>query len=200
MKLLSANWMVLLVSAILYLGSTVLFLKVPAMPRNEEGVMPNKFPPLPLVPSWEFSNPEAEQLISELKSEKKELETKEKQIQELTRRLQTERAELIQATQVVANLQSEFDKSALKVKQDETANLKKLAKTYSVMAPENAAAIFQQMDDTAIVKVMLFMKNDENGAILEAMAKKGDTQAKRAAEISEHLRIATVNKTTTPTP
>ncbi len=200
MKMLTANWMVLVVSAILYLASVVLFLKVPAMPHAETGMIKNAFPPLPFVPSWEFSNPEAEQLISELKTEKKTLSTKEQQIMELTQRLQTERAELIQATQMVAQLQAEFDKNALKVKDDETVNLKKLAKTYGVMAPESAATILEQLEDSAMVKIMLFMKNDENGAILEALSKKGAPFAKRAAEISERLRIASVKKAPTTTP
>jgi flagellar motility protein MotE (MotC chaperone) len=88
-------------------------------------------------------------------------------------------------------LQSDFDKGVLRVREEESANLKKLAKVYAAMSPDSAAAIFGELDDTAVVKIMVFMKDGETAAILESLAKKGQPQAKRAAELSERLRLAT---------
>jgi hypothetical protein len=46
------------------------------------------------------------------------------------------------------------------------------------------------MDDPAIIKIMVFMKDTDTAAIWEALAKKGDAQAKRAALLSDRLRLA----------
>jgi flagellar motility protein MotE (MotC chaperone) len=77
------------------------------------------------------------------------------------------------------------------VQDEETANLKKLAKVYSAMAPENAADILAQLDDIAVAKIMVFMKDADTAGIFESMAKKGPADAKRAAALSERLRLST---------
>lgn len=41
---------------------------------------------------------------------------------------------------------------------------------------------------------MFFMKESETAAILEILAKKGPAEEKRAAAISEHLRLAITRK------
>jgi flagellar motility protein MotE (MotC chaperone) len=68
--------------------------------------------------------------------------------------------------------------------------LKKLAKVYGGMTPDTAATVMGQLDDAVIVKIMLYMKESETAAILETLAKKGPDQAKRAASISEHVRLS----------
>jgi flagellar motility protein MotE (MotC chaperone) len=73
--------------------------------------------------------------------------------------------------------------------------LKKLAKVYSGMTPDAAATVMTKLDDAVVVKIMLSMKESETGAILETMAKKGPAEAKRAADISEHVRLSVPAKT-----
>jgi flagellar motility protein MotE (MotC chaperone) len=141
-------------------------------------------------PSWEFSNPEADQLVTELKEEKSAVATRQQELNEMATRLDAERSELGQVTQSVRQLQNDFDKSVLHVQTDETANLKKLAKVYSEMDPQTAADVFVEMDDVSIVKIMIFMKDSETAGILEALAKKGKPQAHRTAMISDRLRLA----------
>ncbi len=194
-KLLTSSWMTVLVGVVVYLGATVAFWQVPApsaAPADQGNPAANVN-----GPSWQFTNPEADQLISELKTEKEALAKKEQQLNELAARLQAEHAEVAQATQTVQGLQSEFDKLALRVHSEETANLKKLAKVYATMAPDSAAGILAHLDDDAIVKTMLFMKESEAGVILESFAKKGTAEAKRAAAISERLRVS-VYRTSSP--
>ena len=53
-----------------------------------------------------------------------------------------------------------------------------------------AASIMEQLDNEAIVKIMLSLKDEESAAILEAIAKKGDAEARRAAEIIERIRLS----------
>ena len=76
-KLLTSTWMTATLSALIYLGATVAFWKTPTPPvrppeqngatgANTQG------------PSWDFVNPEADQLIEELKADKKALQSKER--------------------------------------------------------------------------------------------------------------------------
>jgi len=185
-RLLTSNWTTALIGAVAYLIASVLFWKTPVPPpRHSSGPIINL-----IGPSWEFSNPEADQLVNELKTQKKALAAREQQLNEMEVRLQAERAELSQVTQSVRLLQTDFDKAVVHVQADETANLKKLSKVYSEMAPENAANVLEQMDDLAIVKIMMFMKDAETAGVLESLAKKGQADAKRAAMISDRLRLA----------
>jgi flagellar motility protein MotE (MotC chaperone) len=191
-KLLAQSWITAPVGALLYLVCTVLFWETPNVP------LPPKLAAAlhHTGASWNVNNPEADQLIAELKIEKKSVEKREQQLDELASRLQVERAELGQVTQSVRQLQNEFDKSVLRVKDDEVANLKKLAKVYAEMAPETAATVLSEMDNEAIVRILLFLKDNETAAILEALAKKGQAEARRTAELSEQVRLSTHNTTT----
>lgn len=192
-KILTSTWMTLVISALVYLGATILFWKTPVIAPAAEAA-----PAITATgPSWEFKNPEADQLIAELKVEKQSLQKKEQQLNELAQRLQAERAEINQVTQSVHQLQTEFDQNVTRVREEETTNLKKLAKVYSAMAASSAANILSELDDSSVVKIMVFMKDAETAAIFEAMAKKGQTDAKRAANLSERLRLATVRTPTT---
>lgn len=177
---------------VVFLGATVLFWQKPALPvrKNFETIVQA------VGPSWDFNNPEADQLIGELKIEKKAVDERQQQLDDLATRLNTERAELGQVIQSVRQLQAEFDKAVLRVKDDETGNLKKLAKVYAAMSPDVAASILEQLDNQAIVKIMIFLKDGESAAILESMAKKGDEAARRTAQISEQIRLSSHSTTT----
>ena len=176
LKLLVSPWTTALVSVLVYLGATVAFWKTPTPPppvaQSDAAAAVAK----PNGPSWDFINPEADQLIAELKAEKKTLAKKEQDLTDLSLRLQSERSELNMVTQSVRQLQTEFDQNVLRIGAEETANLKKLAKVYAEMDPASAATILQEMDDTSVIKIMVFMKDVETAAIWEAMAKKGQPQ------------------------
>ena len=194
MKILQSTWMTVVISAVVYFGATLAFWKTPVRARTtaaDAGVNLTKF-----GPSWDFVNPEADQLMAELKTEKAALTKKEQDLGDLGTRLQSERSELDAAAQNVKKLQADFDQNVTRIKEEEIANLKKLAKVYAAMSPDSAANIFAELDDTAIVKIMVFMKDGETAGILESLAKKGQTDAKRAANISERLRLSSYRNTT----
>jgi flagellar motility protein MotE (MotC chaperone) len=92
-RLLTSNWMVASIGAIVYLASTVLFWHppkvTPVVKTEDPGVIAHL-----VGPSWEFSNPEADQLVAELKDEKKAIADREQQLNEVAARLDAERAEL----------------------------------------------------------------------------------------------------------
>jgi flagellar motility protein MotE (MotC chaperone) len=187
--------MTALLSVVLYLGATVAFWKTPT-PLSSSTPAEAAKQEKQTGPSWNFSNPEADQLISELKAEKKALGKKEQDLNDLMARLQAERSELNLVTQTVRQLQMDFDQNVLRITEEETANLKKLAKVYAAMAPANAANVLEQMDDASIIKIMVFMKDMETAAIWEALAKKGPADAKRAALLSDRIRLASFRNTT----
>ncbi len=191
-KLLSNTWVSALAGAIVYLVSTVVFWQKPSLPPRQPYVTDI----LPTVgPSWEFNNPEADQLISELKNERKIVEIRSQQLDDLEKRLNTEREEVAQVIQSVRQLQTNFDKSVLHIKEDETVNLKKLAKVYSAMTPDGAAGVLEQLDNEAMVKILLYLKDDETAAILESISKKSPAASRRAAQISEQIRLSSHNTT-----
>ncbi|HUD49572.1 MAG TPA: hypothetical protein VMR33_22285 [Candidatus Baltobacteraceae bacterium] len=188
-RLLTSNWTAAFLGAAVYLLSTVAFWKAPVLPQGKPAAQAD-YAATRMGASWDFVNPEADQLIAELKLEKSSLDKKEQQLNDLAVRLDAERTEINQATQSVFLLQSDFDKNVVRVRDEETANLKKLAKVYSDMAPESAASVFAQMDDSSIIKIMVFMKDNDTAAVFEAMAKLGAPEAKRVAALSESLRLA----------
>jgi flagellar motility protein MotE (MotC chaperone) len=191
-KLLANPWISAPIGAVVYLAATVLFWQKPVLPARQKFVAMVQ----PVGPSWDFNNPEADQLIAELKIEKKTVEDREQQLDDLATRLNTERAELGQVIESVRKLQGDFDRAVLHVKDDETGNLKKLAKVYAAMSPDVASTVLEQLDNEAIVKIMIFLKDGESAAILESMAKKGDAAARRTAQISEQIRLSAHSTTT----
>lgn len=152
----------------------------------------------PVIGFWERHDPEIDQLLQEVKTEKEALAKRAAELLELESRLAAERAEINQVTQRVAQLQLEFDQNIIRIKEQEAPNLKKMARLYTTMSPEGAAAIFRELDDQVVVKVMSFMKEDQSAPLLEAMASEGEAQAKRAASIAEALRTTTTEKKKSP--
>lgn len=187
-KLLQSNWMVALLGALVYLGSTVLFWKVPPLklPASHEGPA---FQFEANGTSWNFLNPEIDQLLAELRTEREALAKREQELNALAERLKSERLELNQVTQAVHLLQRELDQSVLRVKAEETANVKRLAKVYAAMDPAAAANILKELDDPTLAKILAFLKDGEVAPILEALSKQSEAAAQRAAAISELLRL-----------
>lgn len=147
---------------------------------------------------WERHDPEVDQLLKEIKSEKESLAKRATELRDLETRLAAERAEINQITQRVAQLQFEFDQNIIRVKEEEVPNLKKLARMYTAMSPEGASAIMRELDDMVVVKLMTFMKEDQSAPLLDAMALQGEAQAKRAATIAEALRKTVADRKKSP--
>src|SRR5690349_9291673 len=69
-------------------------------------------------PSWSFYNPEMDQIMSDLKSEKDSIATREKQLAEMASRVQAEKAELDEALRAVKRMQEMVDRSVIQIKDD----------------------------------------------------------------------------------
>ncbi|MCX6861074.1 MAG: hypothetical protein NTX70_12770 [Verrucomicrobia bacterium] len=144
--------------------------------------------------SWNYYNQDIEFLIAYLKETSNLFRIRQKDLDELGQRLAAERAELASVTQSVARLRDDIDKQVIRIQDDEIINVKRLAKTYAGMEPSSAAKVFAELDEKLVVKVMSQMKDDQNAAILDALAKTNAQGAKLAAALSDKLRLVATGK------
>ena len=193
MKLLKSALGATVLGVLLFFGATAFMMsKIPKVEARHEAARENESHTT--GPSWNFHNPEMDQLIEELKKERDQLGTKEKQLKEWETRVQAERVELDEATRTIKKIQADMDQNIVRVKEDEAANLKKLAKMYASMEPAGAAAILRELEDGVVVKIMTFMKDAETGPVLDALSRRSDDDTRRAARISEYLRLSAGSK------
>jgi flagellar motility protein MotE (MotC chaperone) len=188
-RILQSSWVTALVGCLLYLGVTFAVLSpskfegaLAAQKTDETGKSAND------DPSWKFRNPEMEQWVAELKREKEALDLREQQLQELALRLEAERKELTAVTQTVYQLQAEFDKNVIRIKDQEVDNLKRQVKVFANMSPDASSALVSEMAEDEAVKILALMKTDDVSAIIETLSKMGKAESQRAANITEKLR------------
>lgn len=176
--------------SIVYLATTVILIERAKLTRHKEDTSNYLMGrPENAYASWNFNNPELEQLITELKKEKEMIAKRQNELNEVQSRLTVERAELNQLTQTVWQLQMDLEKDITRIKEEEMANLKKLARIYSSMTPETAANILKELPDDVIVKVLSIMKENESAPILELISKGSQNDYKRAALLTEKIRL-----------
>ena len=201
MKALQSNWIILGVIGMLsYLGTTFallrgLDLQRPAAAAPEAAEFVNT-----TGPSWEFNNPELDQLVANLKREREQLAEREKQLEELAARLQAERVEISRVTNTVVQLQRDFDQNVTRLKEEEQLNLKKLAKLYNTMSPDGAALVMKELPDDTLVKLLAVMKETELAPLLELLSKPTAADAKRVALLTDRYRLLQSRATSTNRP
>ena len=185
MRILQSSWFVALLGCLLYLGTTVLLLK------------PAKFATIAMAdtaedetdgPSWKFHNPEFDQWVAQVKTEKEALDVREQRLNDLETRLNAEMQEVSTVTQAVSQLQANFDRNVVRFQSQELDNIKHQSKLISAMSPEGAVAMLNKMPDDLAVRILYVMKTDEASKILDAFSKKDDDGAKHAAMLAEQLR------------
>jgi flagellar motility protein MotE (MotC chaperone) len=190
-RILQSPWFVALTGCVLYLSVTALLFRPSQFVRPPVVVeVPAKSPPNADQPSWKFQNPEFDQWVEEVRREKEALALREQQLQQLEQRLAADRQELNVATQVVFQLQSDFDKNVIRVKDQEADNLRRQARVIAGMNPESAANLINEMPEDDAVRILFTMKPDEAGAILETLSKSGKPEARRAAQFAQKMRRA----------
>ena len=196
-RFLQSGLFAALAGLVLYVGVTAALwpeMKVPVPAKEPAPASARRPLPVVKVPSWEFSSPELDQLVEELRKERQALAERAQQLDELAARLQSERTELNVVTQAIHQMQRQLDDSVVRVAEEEAANLKKLAKVYAAMSPDGAAAILIRLDEATVVKIMALMKETETAPILETIARMGEAESRLAASISERLRLAVFRK------
>ena len=202
MKFIQSKLFASILGALLFLVTTAMVIPTgiavaPPSEDKEEDAAHKHGPANTRGPSWDFFNPELDQVVAELKMEKEGLASKKKQLEELDARLKADRMELDEAARRVTKMRDDVSRDVLKIADDEAANLKRLAKMYTSMEPAGAGRILAELDNAVVVKIMTLMKEADSGLILDALAKLGAEETKRAAKISENLRLTVAQKPAT---
>ncbi len=191
-RFLNTKWTALAAGSLAYALTTWLCLQPQKqLTRAAEAIRAAQAVATPAAtgPSWTFQNPEMSLLVAELKEERDALRLRANQLNELEARLSAERQEICSATQAVQRLRTELDAVVTRVSEDEAVNLKKLGRVYATMSPEGAGRILKEMDDEQIVKILSLMKEAESAPILESLGQGNKDEAKRAALISNRIRL-----------
>lgn len=148
---------------------------------------------------WDFWTIEIDGLSSELKEERARLRQQAETLNQRAARLASEQQELAKVRQEIESLRAEINRKVIEITADEMKNIRALAQTYTGLSPKGAVAIIREMDDTTVVKILSLMKPESVGAIFEEMAKSTGPDgplARRAAALSEKLRLMKANKPT----
>src|SRR5580693_7271514 len=161
-RILQSGWFVALVGCVLYLATTI-FVLGPSKFAGAQFIQPDYS--ADDDPSWRFRNPEFNEWVSQIQTEKEKLDLREQQLDEWQTRLNLELQEMSLVTQTVNNLQSNFDQNVVRFKAQETDNVKHQAKLISAMSPEGAMAMLNQMSDEDVVRILFTMKPDQASLI-----------------------------------
>lgn len=183
-RILQSSWFVALIGCLLYLATTVVFLS----PAKFTGMVTAEAEEQETDgPSWKFHNPEFDQWVAQVKTEKEALDMREQRLNELETRLNAEMQEVSTVTQAVSQLQANFDKNVIRFQAQEADNIKHQSKLISAMSPEGAVAMMNKMPDDLAVRILYTMKTDDASRILDALSKKDEAGAKHAAMLAEQL-------------
>lgn len=191
MKMLKSPWMIAVLGTLLGTGTVaaVLVMKVGqlelAQPELAEEEISDRI-------QWNFLTPAIEEMRVDIENRLKEVAGREAELNEYSVRLQAERAEIEKLKRDLEGMRAELADTFFEIQSTEEKNLKTLASTYTGLSPSAALAIFREMDDETVVKILAFMKPEPVGRILEEMTvttEGEDTLAGRAAAISNKLRL-----------
>jgi flagellar motility protein MotE (MotC chaperone) len=151
---------------------------------------------------WDFWTIEIDNLASELKEEKGRQRKQADALDQRAARLAADQAELAKARAAIEQMRRELGERVLEIKADESRNLRTLSQTYGNLTPKAAVAIIRELDDTTVVKILSLMKPDVVAPIFEELSATTGTDgplAKRAATLSEKLRLMKAAAATTAT-
>jgi flagellar motility protein MotE (MotC chaperone) len=188
MKLLTSGWALALIAALLNLGTTGGLILAesnailhPAGPAGKD-VTPR---------FWSFRSDDVDALVADLNDQRVKLVQRQTELDKLAAHIESERQELEKTRSDIAAMRDEISAEIPQFQESERKNMKTLAQTYSDVTPVAAVAIFREMDETTCAKLLSLMKPDKVAAILEEMSQedKDDTMTKRAARISDKLRL-----------
>lgn len=148
---------------------------------------------------WDFWTIEIENLSNELKEERVRLKKQSELLDQRAARLAAEEKEFAKLRADVEALRKQIADRVLEISADEMTNLRNLSKTYANLTPKAVVDIIKEMDDNTAVKILSLMKAETVGPIFEEMSRRpaAEGMAKRAAQLSEKLRLMKASKPTT---
>jgi flagellar motility protein MotE (MotC chaperone) len=193
-RFLRSTWFITILALVLGIGTQAFVLGMKLTGLEEVAAVQVDVFADPDTISWSFLTPDLDQMRVELHARLEEATARETELAAFELRLKSERGEMERLRRDLEKMRKEIGSTITEVQLSEQKNLKTLAATYSNVEPGAALAIFREMEDEMVVKILAFMKPDPVGRILETMAqtKAGNgegTMAPRAAVISNKLRL-----------
>jgi flagellar motility protein MotE (MotC chaperone) len=142
--------------------------------------------------NWYFKTEEIDKYVEELKERESALDTRQSELDNLEAHLEVEREELVALKREIERRHKALSDEIMIVRKNEINNLRTLANSYSNISPTATVAIFEEMDQALVVKIMALMKPDVVALIFEELAKNGandPASIRKAADLSEELRL-----------
>lgn len=128
------------------------------------------------------------ELAEQLKKREEVVKEQENRIIRLQAALDAERDEIQALKDEVAKMHKEIAQFIPLITDGEKKNLKKLARMFETLSPENANPIIAGMPDQTLVIVLSFMKPRNSAKILSGYAGQNQATAKRAARLTQYLK------------
>lgn len=141
---------------------------------------------------WDFWTPEMENVAKELAEQRERVARQETELTAREARIVAERKDLDDMRAQIERMRTEIDARIVQINTQEQRNLKSLVATYSKLTPAAAVAIFKQLDDPLVAKILSMMKAEATTAILEEFGRDpgpDGINVKRAAELTQRMRL-----------
>ena len=150
----------------------------------------------PVIRDTYIPNKEVLELADSLKQREIKIKENEERIQREMALMEKEKKELIKIREEVQSLHQAIAANITKnveyyipmIKEAEKKNLKKMARMFETLSPENANPIMARMPDQTLVIVLSYMKPRNSAKLLAGYATYNNESARRAAELTEKLR------------
>lgn len=186
-KLLKSSWLIAAAGSVSYLITTaVLLLSVGdhLSPQSKATEHADAEPRRPIdLASWNYINPDIDELSRQLKEKQEALEQREKDLDKLAEQIANEKKELAGVTNWVQSIQSEIDALFSRVAEEEAANMKEIVTVYQKMDAGDAARMLYELDDRRIAKIFKFLKQTEVSDIIKVWLAGDDQKLKRVHKI-----------------
>ncbi len=189
-KLLKSGWLIAAAGSVSYLITTfVLLLSIGdhLSPQTHATEHEPEEPRRPIdLASWNYINPDIDELSRQLKQKQEELDQREKDLDKVAQQIATEMKELAGVTNWVQSIQDEIDTLFSRVEEEEAANMKEIVTVYQKMEPKDAARMLYELDDRRIAKMFKFLKQTEVSDIIKVWLAGDDQKLKRVHKILDH--------------
>ncbi len=151
---------------------------------------------IPVIKDTYIPNKEVLELAETLKQREVKLKENEERVQRQMVLMEKEKQELVKIRNeiqtlhqtIAANITKNVEYYIPLIKEAEKKNLKKMAKMFETLSPENANPIMARMPDQTLVIVLSFMKPRNSAKLLAGYAAYNADSPRRAAELTEKLR------------
>jgi flagellar motility protein MotE (MotC chaperone) len=149
---------------------------------------------------WDFWTIEMENLATELREDQERIKKIDADLTQREGRVEASEHELAKERAELQAMQKQISDRIFEISDDERINLKKIAQNFANITPRAAVAIIREMDDSTAVKILSMLKADTVGPIFQEMSiaagTDGNPLARRAAQLSDKLRLVKNVKTT----